>query len=272
MGSLKGKTALITGAGGRFGIGRAIALRFAEDGADVAVNDVATSGKRAYLPELVSEIQSLGRRSIQIIADVSKADEVDNMVQLVVKELGSLDILVNNAGALAGRDRVPVVDLEEKEWDRIQTVNAKGVFLCCRSAARVMIKQGRGGKIVNVSSVSGKKGIARFAAYCASKFAVIGFSQALAIELAPHNVTVNSICPSLVNTERVDDMAAVLAPSGIHPGSHRETLVQRAVSNTPLGRMVLPEDAAGVASFLASGDSDFLTGLSITLAGGSYFD
>ena len=143
MGVLEGKVALVTGAGGEQGIGRAIALRLAEDGADVAVNDLVDKPREgaawAGLPALVDEIQRLGRRAISIAADVSDAPQVDAMVARVVEELGGLDILVANAGTPAGRDRVPIVDLEESEWDRVLTVNAKGTFLCCRAAARVMV-------------------------------------------------------------------------------------------------------------------------------------
>ena len=276
MYQLDGKIALVTGAGGEHGLGRAIALRLAQEGADVAINDVVAQRDAAAawagLPDLAAEIEALGRRSLSLVADVSNADQVDAMVEQVVGSLGRIDILVNNAGALAGRDRTPVVELEESEWDRIQNVNVKGVFLCSRAAARAMIAQAQGGKIINMSSISGKKGSARFAAYCASKFAVRGFTQALALELAPYHINVNAICPGLIETERVADMAAALAPADVSVESYRQSMIERSSATTPLGRIGQAADVARMAAFLASAESDYLTGLSISVAGGSYFD
>jgi NAD(P)-dependent dehydrogenase (short-subunit alcohol dehydrogenase family) len=167
---------------------------------------------------------------------------------------------------------VPVVELDEKVWDLVQRVNVKGTFLCCRAAARAMIKRGQGGKIINMSSISGKKGVARFAAYCASKFAVRGFTQSLALELAPHHINVNAICPALIDTERVDDMAAALAPAGVSGEAYREQMIDQVTLGTPWGRIGQPDDVAQVAVFLSSAQSDFLTGVSVTVAGGSHLD
>jgi NAD(P)-dependent dehydrogenase (short-subunit alcohol dehydrogenase family) len=276
MYDLGGKVALVTGAGGEHGIGRAIALRLAEEGADVVVNDLTLrrAGSTGWtgLPNLVGEIEALGRRASSIVADVSDASQVDAMVAQTLERFGQVDILVNNAGALAGRDRVPVVDLSEDAWDLVQRVNVKGTFLCCRAVARAMIERGRGGKIINMSSVSGKRGTARFAAYCASKFAVRGFTQSLALELAPHHINVNAICPGLIETERVDDMAAALAPQGLSPEEYRKQMTSRVTAGTPLGRIGQSSDVAGTAAFLASSESDYLTGLAITVSGGSYMD
>ncbi len=187
MYDLSEKIALVTGAGGEHGIGRAIAMRLAEDGADLAVSDVteapyADGGSDwAGLPQVVDEIRALGRRSIGITADVTKSVEVENMIREVIDEFGRVDILVNNAGALAGPDRVSVTELDEAVWDQVQLVNVKGTFLCCRTTARHMIDRDGGGKIINMSSRLGKCGEARHTAYCASKFAVIGFTQSLAM-------------------------------------------------------------------------------------------
>lgn len=276
MYNLDGKVALITGAGGEYGLGRAIARRMAQEGAHVVINDIAaqrlSTGEWAGLPDLAREIEALGRQSLAVVADVADARQVDGMVQQALQRFGRIDILVNNAGALAGRDRVPVVDLAEEEWERIQNVNVKGVFLCCRAVARAMIAHGQGGKIINISSTSGKRGVARFAAYCASKFAVRGFTQALALELAPYQINVNAICPGLMETERVADMAAALAPPGVSAGAQRQLMIERANETTPLGRVGQADDVARTAAFLASAESDYLTGLSITVAGGAYFD
>lgn len=276
MYNLECKVALVTGAGGEHGLGRAIARRLAEEGAHVVINDVVErrleSAAWAGLPDLAREIEALGRQSLAVVADVSNAAQVEAMVQQTLAQFGRLDILVNNAGALAGRDRVPVVELEEAEWDRIQNINVKGTFLCSRAAARAMIARGQGGRIINLSSTSGKRGVARFAAYCASKFAVRGFTQSLALELAPYQITVNAICPGLMETERVADMAAALAPAGVSAEAQRQLMIEQANASIPLGRVGQASDVARTAAFLASAEADYLTGLSITVAGGVYFD
>ena len=247
-------------------------MRLAEEGADVVVRDVVAnrsgSPDWAGLPDVVREIEALGESALAVVADVSNAHQVDRMVDQVLQRFGQIDILVNNAGAAAGRDRVPVVELEEEAWDLVQRVNIKGTFLCCRAVARAMIERARGGKIINMSSVSGQQGVARYAAYCASKFAVRGFTQALALELAPHQINVNAICPGLIETERVDDMAAALAPAGTSKEAHRQQMVAEATATTPLGRIGQPADVAQAVAFLASSQSEYLTGLSINVAGG----
>jgi meso-butanediol dehydrogenase/(S,S)-butanediol dehydrogenase/diacetyl reductase len=276
MYDLGGKVALVTGAGAERGLGRAIAVRLARDGADVVVNDVrlhppGSDGWRG-LSSLVQEIQLLGRGCLSVVADVSAAHEVEGMVRQALDRFGRIDILVNNAAAPAGRDRVPVVDLDEDSWDLVQRVNVKGTFLCCRAVARTMIERGQGGKIINISSLLGKQGRARYAAYSASKFAVRGFTQALALELAPHGINVNAICPGLIDTDRLDDIAAALRPEGISAQDFREQLLRQRISSIPLGRIGDVSDVASVAAFLASSESDYLTGLAIPVAGGSYVE
>ncbi len=273
MYNLQGKVALITGAGGRNGIGRAIAVRLAREGADVAVNDVTSNPHAADgwrgVDSVVDEIQSLGRRSVSVIADVSNAAQVEAMVRETSETLGPIDILVNNAGSAAGPDRVPVVELEEDAWDAVQRVNVKGTFLCSRAVARRMLRDRRKGKIIVISSGAGKQGIARYAAYCASKFALIGFTQSLALELAPHGINVNAICPGLVETERITGIAAVLAPEGESTEEYRARMFAERAKVIPLGRVADGDDVADTAAFLASSQSDYLTGLSIPVAGGA---
>lgn len=270
---LNGKVALVTGAAGAQGLGRAIALRLAQEGADLVVNDLSEDiGPRQGLPAVVSEIEALGRRALPVYADVADARQVDAMVAAALEAFGRVDILVNNAGAPAGADRVPVVDLEEEAFDLIQRVNVKGTFLCSRAVARHMIARGGGGRIINISSVSGKYGLARFAAYCASKFAVRGFTQSLALELAPQQITVNAICPGLLATERIDDMAAALAPSGVDASEQRQSMIASALAGTPLGRMTETSDVASMAAFLASDQAAFITGSSPTVDGGIRMD
>jgi meso-butanediol dehydrogenase/(S,S)-butanediol dehydrogenase/diacetyl reductase len=276
MYNLYGRVALVTGAGGEHGIGRAIAVRLAKEGADVIVNDVVSrlAGTTEWggVSQVVREIEALGRQALGVVADVSDAGQVDRMVRQGLEQFGHIDILVNNAGAPAGRDRVPVVDLDQDAWDLVLKVNVTGTFLCCQAVARAMIDRGQRGKIINISSTAGKRGVARYAAYCASKFAVRGFTQALALELAPYHINVNAICPGLTETERIDQLAAALAPEGISVGAYREQMVNRVARATPLGRLGHVSDIAQMAAFLASSESDYLTALSITVAGGSVMD
>ncbi len=278
MYNLNGKVALVTGAGGRNGIGRAIALRLAEEGADVVVNDVA---ERPYaaddtewggLSDVVSEIVAMNRRAISVVADVSEAQQVAEMVEKTVSHFGKIDILVNNAGTKAGKDRVPVVDLAEEDWDRVQRVNVKGVFLCCREVARRLIAQGTGGKIINLSSLRGKQGAASYAAYSASKFAVIGLTQSLAHELAPHQINVNALCPSLVDTERVAHLASAFMPQDLSTDEQHAEYVRQSEQSVPLGRLAEGADVAKMAAFLASEEAAYLTGVSIPVAGGALMD
>lgn len=280
MYNLDGKVALVTGAGGEHGIGRAIAVRLAKEGADVIVNDVVSNPYSDWgtawegVPSVVREIEDLGRRSIGVIADVSKSSQVDDMVSRAVEEFGRVDILVTSAGTRPGPDRVPVVDLEEETWDAVHNVDLKGTFLCCRAVARHMLAREPGGKIITMASAAGKRGRARFAAYCAAKFGVVGFTQALAMELASHHVNVNAICPAIVDTERWSYLGAALSGEDItgvefqRTGRHAENM-KKSGSEVPWKRVASVNDVAQTAAFLASAESDYLTGLSISVAGGA---
>ncbi len=278
MYNLNGKVALVTGAGGKNGIGRAIATRLAQEGADVAVNDMTEHPYAADqpdwqgLPDVVREIEAMGQRALSVVADVTDAEQVKKMVDQTVAHFGKIDILVNNAGTMAGKDRVPVVDLAEEDWDRVQGVNVKGVFLCSQAVARHLIAQGTGGKIINMSSVTGKRGSARFAAYSASKFAVIGFTQSLASELAPYQVNVNAICPGLVDTERFGHLASVLMPQNLSADEQLSEYTRRSKAAVPIGRLAEGADVAKMAAFLASDEAAYLSGVSITVAGGTVMD
>ena len=250
----------------------------AKEGADVAVNDITDHPYAADqtdwqgLPDVVREIEAMGQRAISVVADVSDAKQVREMVNQTVTHFGKIDILVNNAGTIAGKDRVHVVDLAEEDWDRVQRVNVKGVFLCSQAVARHLITQGTGGKIINMSSVTGKRGSARFAAYSASKFAVIGFTQSLAHELAPYQINVNAICPGLVDTERFGHLASVLMPDHLSADEQISEYARRSEAAIPLGRLAEGEDVAKMAAFLASDQAAYLTGVSITVSGGSVMD
>ena len=279
MYDLTGKVAIVTGAGGRHGIGRSIATRLASEGADVVVTDIVQSleGIRPEdalegwegLPSVVKEIESMGRKSLGIYSDVSVQGDVNELVKEVVEKFGKIDILVNNAGSRPGKDRVLVVDLEEEALDLVMRVNVKGTFLCSQAVVKQMIAQKSGGKIVVISSGAGKKGIAKYAAYCASKFALIGFTQSLAKEVGEYGINVNAICPGLVDTERVDFIAAALANSAESGAEYRAEMIQERSTEVPLGRVAQGEDIANTAAFLCSDQSDYLTGLSISVSGGS---
>jgi NAD(P)-dependent dehydrogenase (short-subunit alcohol dehydrogenase family) len=276
MGKLDGKVAMITGAGGEHGIGRAIATRLAQEGADVVVNDYTANPRNttswAGLPDLVREIEGLGRRALAIEADISDTKQVHEMVQQTLKTFGQINILVNNAGTAAGPDRVPFVELKEEVWDQVIRVNLKGTFLCCKAVVPVMIDQGQGGKIINMSSVSGKYGSPRFAAYNASKFGIRGLTQSLAKELGTHGIRVHALCPGMILTERYADIAGALAPEGVTAEEHLEEISKRKISETPLGRLATSFDVAQTAAYLASPESDCLTGLSVTIDGGEKMD
>ena len=278
MYDLSGKIALVTGAAGRRGIGRAIAIRLASEGANVAVSDVSPRigtirpDDQAVgwqgLRSVVSEIEEMGRESLALFADISDSVQVNDMVRQVLAKFGRIDILVNNAAFRPGRSRVLIVDLEEEAFDEVMRVNVRGTFLVSREVARHMIARGGGGKIINMSSVMGKRGVARYATYSTSKFAIIGFTQAMAQEVAQHGVTVNAICPGLVDTERVDLAASAQAPDGVTSEEYRAMLVAGRAGRTPMGRIAQTDDIARMAAFLASSESDFVTGLSISVSGG----
>ncbi|KAJ7267172.1 hypothetical protein C8J57DRAFT_360829 [Mycena rebaudengoi] len=250
--------ALVTGAAQ--GIGKTIALKLADDGFDVAVNDV--SGNTGKLDQLVDEIKAKGRASYKHIADVSVDEQVREMVEQVVQQLGGLDVMIANAGIVSG-NRHTIVEKSVEEWDKIMAVNARGPFLCYKYAAAQMIKQGRGGRIIGASSVAGKQGIARAAAYSASKFAVRGLTQAAALELGPHGINVNAYAPGGIDTA----MLAAASPTG-----DSSDLIDYYKNSSPLKRIGITDDVASLVSFLSSKESQFITGQTISVNGGIYFD
>ena len=245
---LDNKIAIVTGA--RKGIGRAIALALAKEGANVVVSDVSQEDCQ----KVVTEIKALGRRGLALRCDVSSRVEVEDMVRRTVAEFGKVDILVNNAGVISFK---PFLELTDEDWDNTLNVNLKGQFLCARAVAREMVKN-KWGRIINVASISsGGCGIAfpLIAHYTASKGGVMALTEALALELTPQGINVNAICPGAIDT----DMAKGTKESG---------QIEQVLLRIPKGRLGQPEDIANLAVFLASEESDYISGAAIVIDGG----
>ena len=252
--NLSNRVAIVTG-GGR-GIGRAIVLALAREGSNVVIADVISADK------VVEEVKAIGRQSLALRIDVTKMDQVQEMVKKAIDIFGRLDILVNNAGVISLHD---IVELTEEEWDLIMDVNVKATFLCSKAVVPFMIKQ-KNGRIINMSSASGREGYAGATHYCASKFAVIGFTQALAKEMAPHNITVNAVCPGIIHTSMWKYLSIEF---GKKDGSTPEEAWEKSVrENIPLGRPQTPEDIANMVAYLASPYADNITGQSMSVDGG----
>jgi NAD(P)-dependent dehydrogenase (short-subunit alcohol dehydrogenase family) len=256
MAELEGQMALVTGAGS--GIGEAIALALAAAGADVAIADIDAAAARRTAERVVMS----GRRSLAIEADCGDVGSIDAMVARAVAELGRLDIMVNNAGVTR---HAYIMDLTEADWDRIQRVNAKGVFFCLQRAAREMIRQG-GGRIINMASISGRGYAgASNAAYAASKGAVIALTKMAAQQLGRHNINVNAICPGVTVTPLSErNLAGRAASRGVsldEMRAERERLI-------PIGRANTPQDIAALAVFLASPGARNVTGQAWNVDGG----
>lgn len=245
--SLEGRNALVTGAGK--GIGREIALQLARAGCDVAVND---HSDRAGAEATAAEIEALGRRAFPVFADVGSASDVAAMFDVVLREFERLHIHVNNAGCETFK---PLLELEERDWDRVIDTNLKGCFLCTQRAARHMREKG-GGRIVNIGSGCNKVPFANMASYTASKGGIEMFTKVAAVELGRYNITVNCVAPGAIETERtkrqVGDYAATWG------------------ALTPLGRIGTVQDVADAVAFLATDQASFITGQTIWVDGGLF--
>ncbi|GAC1472232.1 MAG: L-iditol 2-dehydrogenase [Chloroflexota bacterium] len=255
---LQGKVAIVTG--GAQGMGRAIARRYLEEGARVVIADVQEEAAQ----RATDELGGADGNTIPVTVDVRRQDECKAMVDTAVRAFGGLDILVNNAGV--GKI-IPFIDTTEDDWDFMFDVNCKGLLWCSQAAARVMIDQGRGGKIINMASQAGRRGEALVLAYCASKASVISMTQSIGLALAPHKINVNAIAPGIVDTPfwtEVDRQFARLLdmPVGEPKRRFSETI--------PLGRIEQPEDITGAAVFLASRDSDYVTQQCLNVDGGNW--
>ena len=245
---LEDKIAIVTGSS--LGIGRAIAVAFAREGASLTINyrSHPEQGKEA-----VEEIEKSGGKAISVQADVSEPEGVKDLIQQTVQEFGRIDVMVNNAGI---EQKVPFLETPLEVWEKVISVNLTGVWIGCQEAARQMVSQGNGGRIINVSSVHEDLPMPTNSPYCAAKGGVRMMMRTIAVELAPHGITVNNIAPGAVETpinKNLDD----------HPEQRQEL-----ISEIPLGRIGRPEDVASVAVYLASDASSYSTGSTFFVDGG----
>ncbi|MEX0684317.1 MAG: 3-oxoacyl-ACP reductase family protein [Dehalococcoidia bacterium] len=266
MAELEGKVAVVTGAGRHKGIGRYIAHSLAKAGADVVITgsgrspDTFPDAEKEIgwrdVDSVAEEIRAMGRKALPLITDMTNGDDCQRLADETKREFGRVDILVNNAAAGRGSDRVPVINLEESEWRRVLDLNLTGTFLVTKSVGAQMVAQGDGGRIINISSILGRQGMITSSAYSASKAGVLLLTQVLALEMAPHKINVNAVCPGLIGTSRMDDVTA--------PGPIRDMVMR----TTPLGREGYPEEVGELVSFLAGPGGAYITGQTINIDGG----
>ena len=276
---LTGKVALITGAARHRGIGRAIALRLADDGADIVVcgrpraaasfpsheQDMGWQG----VVSLAEEIREKGRRALAVDCDVTKKEQVVAMVDAVKSQFGRLDIIVNNAGVPSNAGSSPILDTDEDVWYETMDVNVNGVFLVTKYGGRLMRDCGNGGAIVMIASLAGRVGLQDYGAYCASKFGVIGFTQQLALELAGIGIRVNCVSPGSHDTDMMDGtIARATEKYHLPDGSFRQQLE----NFIPMGRQGKVSELAAVVSFMCSSDASYVTGQTINVDGGARLD
>ncbi len=282
MAGLEGKVALVTGAGGMRGVGRATVMKLAGLGADVALTDVHRETEDLPPAEVRNswrgidavreEVEAEGRAAFPVYCDLGDSAQIERMVDQVMDHYGRIDILVNNARAIIGRDKVPVTELDQEVWEHFLRINTTAPYLLTKEVGRRMIEAGNGGRIINIASNASKQASATGAAYSASKFAVLGLTQASALDLAPYGITVNAVCPGPINTDRMSywerDQAA---ERGISQEEFRGQIVQAGAQASPLGRIAEPQDVANVVAFLAGDDASFVTGQAYNVNGGLLF-
>ena len=269
MGELDGKVAIVTGAGRLRGIGRATAVALAKLGADIVVT--GTGRDPASFPAdekavgwkdiegTAEQVRALGRRALPLVVDVTSAEQVESMAERTVRELGRIDILVNNAAYARGPDRVPTVELDNDIFQKVIDIKVRGTYLCSKAAAKVMLAQGEGGKIINISSGAGKTGSANTLAYCAACFAQVGMTQTLARELGPDGINVNCVCPGAVDTARMDDLVYTEA-------------WDKMAQATPIGRNGTDEEVGNFVAYLCTKAASWIHGQSINIDGGDFME
>ena len=246
---LKGKVVIITGA--RRGMGRTHALVFAREGAKVVVSDISLEDCQ----KVVDEIEKMGGEAMAVKCDVTKKEEVDEMVKKTIEKWGRVDILVNNAGICRFK---PFLELTEEDWDRTLDINLKGYFLCAQAVAKEMVKQ-KSGVIINIASVAmGQVGIGlpNITHYCASKGGIVAMTEAMALELAPFNIRVNAVAPGMIDTPMIDTT------------KQDPKMMEATLDRVPLHRVGKPEEVSNLVLFLASDQSSYITGSTIVIDGG----
>jgi D-sorbitol dehydrogenase (acceptor) len=252
---LQGKVAVVTG--GARGIGLSICERYVAEGAQVAIADIDVAEAKAAA-------EALGGSAFAVQLDVTKQESIDAMVEAVVSQAGGIDILVNNAAIF---DMGPILEVTPRTYDKIFAVNVKGLLFTLQAVARQMVKQGRGGKIVNLASQAGRRGEPLVAVYCASKAAVLSITQSAGLALIKDKINVNGISPGVVDTPMWDEVDALFAKYENRPLGEKKRLVGEGV---PYGRMGRPEDHVGAAVFLASSDSDYVVAQTLNVDGGQW--
>jgi 3-oxoacyl-[acyl-carrier protein] reductase/meso-butanediol dehydrogenase/(S,S)-butanediol dehydrogenase/diacetyl reductase len=279
MQGLSGKVALVTGAARWRGIGRAIALRLAEEGCNVVVcglpRDPSTfpaheqeMGWRG-VSSLAEEIEAGGSGALGVDCDVTDRAQVEAMVGAALHRFGRLDILVNNAALPSEAGAAPILDVADEVWYRTVDVNLNGLFLVTQVGGRAIRDGGRGGCIVNISSMAGRQGLPNYGAYCATKWGMIGLTQQLAIELAPHGIRVNCVCPGSTDTDMMD---GTFGRTAARFSIDREQARRGAVARIPMGRQGRVEEQAAAVAFLASDDATYITGQTLNVDGGLRMD
>jgi D-sorbitol dehydrogenase (acceptor) len=257
---LKGKVAIVTG--GARGIGRAIALRYAREGAIPVIADVlATEADRT-----AAEITAAGGKAIALHVDVTRQDSIDALARTAVERAGGIDILFNNAGIF---DVQPLLEVTRESWERILDVNVTGAFFVLQACARQMVAQDRGGKIINIASEAGRRGVGIMTQYCASKAAIVSITQSAALALAPHRINVNAIAPGVIDTPMGDLVDKLFTQHEGRPQGERKKTVHLTI---PWGRIGTPDDLIGAAVFLASADSDYVVGQTLNIDGGRFMN
>lgn len=279
MGKLDGKTAIVTGAASKRGMGRAIAMRLAKEGADVAVLDKFAAPKSIWpgdegwggLDEVVKDIEASGRKGLALVADVCKGVEVDAAVAKTLDKFGKLDILVH-AGGIRGAMTTKIIDLTEEEWRNTLDINLTGSFLIAKAAAKAMLPDGEGRKIVLFGSKAATQGYVGSSGYCASKHGVLGLGRTLALELAPYKINVNIINPGGFDTNLRDQAIIQRAQAQGIPLEQAVEEESKKVGpgpTVPLGRLGKPEEIADLVFFLVSDQSAYITGKTIDIDGGA---
>jgi 3-oxoacyl-[acyl-carrier protein] reductase/meso-butanediol dehydrogenase/(S,S)-butanediol dehydrogenase/diacetyl reductase len=277
MGNLDGKVALVTGAARYRGLGRAIALRLAADGADVivtgrpAAQSSVTESERAMgwrgVHSLAAEIEAMGRRALGLEFDVTDPAAVEAAVAAALAKMQHIDILVNNAGVPSGAGAAPLLDMDDAMWNDTVAVNLTGVYLVTKWVGRAMRERDQGGSIINISSTAGRRGLPDYGAYCATKFGVVGMTQQLATELARHNIRVNCVAPGSHPTDMMD---GTIGRTANRVGANTDQITAAIRSAALLRRQGRPEELAASVAFLASEESAFITGQTLNVDGGAH--